>query len=291
MFCEAAVQDRDEHQGDERGDAQTPGHRGTQAAPHLRAFAPAQGHGQHTQHGGERGHQDGAQTALGRLHGRLPHAVAALLQQNGIVDEHDTVLHHNTQQDDNANQRHHANGHICHQVTHRHAHQGERNGEHDHERPHERLELRRHYHVHQNHNQDHQHEHVAEHILLVLIVTANLPAKALRKRVLAEQAGHGFNALAQGFALRQDTGHLNVTVAVLALDGGRHLGFHNAAQVLYTDAPALLVINHDVLNVLQGGTELRRIANANVVLLTVLAVERAHGTGHGRGNGSRRRHG
>ena len=48
VLAEGAVNDRNEHQGNQGGDGQTPGHGGTQAIPHLGTFTTAQRHGQHT---------------------------------------------------------------------------------------------------------------------------------------------------------------------------------------------------------------------------------------------------
>ena len=135
----------------------------------------AHGHREHTQDGGKRRHQDRAQTALRSHDGCLAHTVAPFLQEDGIVNQHDTVLYHDTQQDDDTYHGHQAEGHPVKHGGNGHAHKGERDREHDHERTQEGLKLRCHHHIYQDDDEQDQQDHIREHILLVFIVAANRP--------------------------------------------------------------------------------------------------------------------
>ena len=286
MFGEAAVEDRDEDQGNDGGDTQTPGHRNAQAAPHLGAFTGAQGHGQHAQDGGEGGHEDRTQTAAGSSNRGFAYTHAPFLAQDGVVDEHDTVLNHDTQQDDDTHHAHHADGQVVDHVPQRHAGKGKRDREHDDERPHEGLELGSHHHVYQDNDKGHQQEQGAEHFLLLFVVAADGIGQFLRQRAGFQNLVHGIHGLGQSRSAGHQAGCRNIPFAVLALNSGRHLGLYHPAQVADPDGLAGRVIDQDVLDVVHALAELRRIADTDVVLVAVFAVEGTHRAAHGGRYGS-----
>ena len=153
MLREAAVKDRNDDKGDEGGDGKAPGHGDAKAPPEVCALSGSPGHGEHTKDGGEGGHEDRPQTASCSGYGGFPHRYAPLLQEDGVVNEHNTVFHHNTKQDYYTHHTHHTYWHpSVNHASKRYANKGERNGEHNHKRSQEGFKLGCHDHVHKDHN-------------------------------------------------------------------------------------------------------------------------------------------
>ena len=123
----------------------------------------------HTEDSGEGGHEDRTETGFRRNHRRLRNAVSPLAHEDRIVDEHDTVLHHDTHEDQDTYQTHRAKRRTCNPQTEKHSYESERNGEHDHERTNEGFELRSHHDIHEDDDHHEKHDEVSEHFLLVLI--------------------------------------------------------------------------------------------------------------------------
>ena len=169
-----------------------------------------------------------------------------------------------------------------HQRAEGNAHEGERDGGHNDERTHIGLELGGHDHIHQDDDEEDQEDHVPEHFLLVLVVTTDVVAQFGRDGGTVHDGLGRSDRLAQGMATRHDTGHGDQTLAVLALDGRRDAVLNDRTQVLDPDRRTHRIVNHDVLHILDAGAELRRIADADVVLLTVLPVVGTHRTIDGR---------
>ena len=87
-----------------------------------------------------------------------------------------------------------------------------------------------------------------------------------------------------------NSGHGDIAVTVLALDGRRDFGLYDMAEVADLDAHAGSIVDGDILDVLDAGAELRGIADTDIVLLALLTVVGGHAAGHRRAHGSCRRH-
>ena len=98
MFGHRTIEHGDDEKREEGGDRQTADDDDTERLPHLCAFTFADRHRDHTQNGGESRHEHRAQTgATGHLDSVIER-ISAFAHQVDIVHEHDTVLHHNTDQ-------------------------------------------------------------------------------------------------------------------------------------------------------------------------------------------------
>ena len=278
--AEDTVDGGDEDECDHRGEGEAPCHRHTQRAPHLTALPTAQCQRQHADNGGEGGHENRAQTAAGGCFGSFQHAHTAFAHEVGVVDEHDTVVHHDTDEDEDAYHRHDVQCGSGGPEAQHHAHKSERYAEHYHERVHEVLELRRHHHVNEQQDEHEQGHQVFHHVLLVLVVTCQLRGDVVRNIDRLHDFPHTLHALAHGHALGGNAGHGDVALAVLALDGGRHLAFHHGSQFLDSDGTAHRGGEHHVFDVGHAAAELLGIADSDVVFVAFLAEVRHHAAAH-----------
>src|SRR3712207_2086099 len=152
------------------------GHR----TPHLGTLPASGSHRYHTEHGRSGSHQYRTKTALARCDHGVQHRHAPFTTKRNIIDKHNTVLYHNTDEHDGPKQTHHTQGtsrkEQCHEYT------AERKGqrEHDNERIGQRFELGSHYNKYKDNNQKAQRTQVTEGVLLVFIRTRHLNADPCR---------------------------------------------------------------------------------------------------------------
>ena len=77
-----------------------------------------------------------------------------------------------------------------------------------------------------------------------------------------------------------DTGHLDHTLSVLTLDGRRHLRLDYLAEVLDADSIAGTIVDDDIFNVFDAGSESRSITDSDIIFFTILSIVRAYGSAH-----------
>ena len=210
------------------------------------------------------------------MHGGFLHFYATLFEQGGVVDEHDTVLHDDTHQNQDTHEGHGAQGSACGPQAKQDASEGEGHREHDDERLHEVLELGSHHDVNQDDDKDEQGEQVAEHLLLGLVVTSDFRINLRRDGGVFDDFLAHLHHIAQYLSLADDGSDADHTFTVLALDLGRCQRFNHLAEVAHADGLSVVVVDLDVLNVLHALTELGGVAYADIIFLAVFTVIGAH---------------
>ena len=104
--CKDTIQSRNQNQCQHGRYCQTTDYGNCHRTPHLRTLTTADSHRDHTENGCGCGHQYRTKTALTGSYHRIYNCQPAFPTKGNVVDEHNTVLHHNTNQHDTSQQTH-----------------------------------------------------------------------------------------------------------------------------------------------------------------------------------------
>ena len=262
-----------EHKGKDGRHGEATDYRYTQWTPHFRTFTLINGHWHHTEDSSESSHKHRAQTAAACSDGRLDGTHTAFTTQLGIVNKHNTILHHDTEEHDTAHEAHHIEAGACERQSENHTGNRERHGSDDDEGVGKRLELSCQYNEHKHNDEYTKYTKVAERFLLILKVTGKVHIDAQGNVHILDDLVAGGHDIAHGYTGIDDGLDGIDTLAVLTLDGGGRESLHYSTNILDAYGCTISTVDEDVLDVLDAGTVLGRIAHLDVVLIAILTVE------------------
>ena len=234
-------------------------------------------HWHHTEDGGEGSHEDWAETALGCCHGCTDESVAAFTEQTHHVDEHNTILHNDTDEHHTTEHRHDVEVGACDGQCQDDTREGEWHGNHDDEWIGEALELSCHHDEDEEDDENGKSTEVAVGILLVFVRTSHLYGHTTWYFHFVNDLISQLNTIGEGITVLEHGTHRDDTLTVLALDGWSDVRFRDGGNVAHLHI-SLWRRNQHVVDVVDGDTCTWLVANEDVVFFSVLAIIAHQGT-------------